>query len=51
MGKDFSKHFTKEQTQMANEHIKKGATSPIIREMQIRSKMKYHYVPIRMAKI
>ena len=51
IGQRLNRHFSEEDSQMANNHKKRCSTSSVIKEIQIKTTRRCHFISSRMAKI
>jgi hypothetical protein len=49
-GAELNKEFSTEEYQMAKKHLEKYSRSLVIREIQVKTILKFHLTPVRMAK-
>jgi hypothetical protein len=51
LGTEQNKEFSTEEYQMPEKLLKESSTSLVIREMQIKTTLRFHLIPFRMVKI
>jgi hypothetical protein len=51
MGTELNKEFSTEEYQRAEKHLKKSSTSLIIREINLKTTLRFHLTSVRIAKI